>query len=326
MKVRKKILFCICLLCCLLPQTLLAGSRTWALNGNGSITISYELLGDAAFEGETEISIYQVERLVKQGDTEYLEWTDAFEMCNTSLENLTASEAEEAAVKLVEYIADHGISGTTRKMDIQDKMVFTDLEFGTYLVVIDKLPDTCRAARSFLVSVPMFENNSWVYDIQAQIKVEKIPELPEEPGTSADPETPQIPIEPEQPEQPEVVQPAEEKLPQTGQVRWPIYLLTGIGMVCLIVGALFRKKKRKFSICAGTVLIIGALAVLICQEMESINAAREALAILNMYEECSLENLKNPSGEKEKYTEEGMFEKSLELLREVVFFPNIESN
>ena len=79
----------------------------------------------------------------------------------------------------------------------------------------------------FLVSVPMEENGSYIYDVDASPKVELA----------------KLPVEPSKPEQPEL--PGGSKLPQTGQLNWLIPLLVVSGLCLLSAGWLLLFGKRK---------------------------------------------------------------------------------
>lgn len=104
---------------------------------------------------------------------------------------------------------------------------FTNLELGLYLLVQDVAAEGCIKMEPFLVSVPMEENGGYLYDVDASPKVELA----------------KLPVEPSKPEQPEL--PGGSKLPQTGQLNWPIPLLVMSGLCLLSAGWLLRFGKRK---------------------------------------------------------------------------------
>ena len=104
------------------------------------------------------------------------------------------------------------------------KAVFRNVTPGLYLLVQQSAAEGYLAADPFLVSVPMMENGTYIYDVDASPKteLEKAPVTP----------TPEKPNPP--------------KLPQTGQLNWPILVLSGVGIALVVFGGavILTKKKR----------------------------------------------------------------------------------
>lgn len=132
--------------------------------------------------------------------------------------------SDRLAVSLTEYVREHRLSGTERNIGSDGIVLFTALDPGLYLLIQDVAAEGFQTAAPFLVSVPMTENGSYIYDVEADPKVEltKAPAEPEEPVTPVGP-----------------------KLPQTGQLNWPIPLLVVLGLCLLSVGWLLCFGKRK---------------------------------------------------------------------------------
>ena len=107
------------------------------------------------------------------------------------------------------------------------KAVFNDLVPGLYVVTQSATEATpgFLPSQPFLISLPQWENDSYVYDLTADPKVAPEPE----------------PTEPPKPTEPK---PTEPSLPQTGQTNWPVPLLAVCGLVLIMMGGVMRSGKR----------------------------------------------------------------------------------
>lgn len=105
------------------------------------------------------------------------------------------------------------------------KATFTDLSTGLYLVFQETAAKGYSKLNAFLISVPYLENGEYRYNVTAQIK----PELKREP----EPAKPTTPV------------PSDPKLPQTGQMNWPIPLLAVSGLVVFVLGWFLRFGRKK---------------------------------------------------------------------------------
>lgn len=111
-------------------------------------------------------------------------------------------------------------------------VTFAPLEPGLYVVTQKHAQATegFDAIQPFLISLPRWEDGSYVYDLTAAPKVPLVPE-----------ETPPPPSEPTTP--PPSDPPG---IPQTGQLNWPIPVLAAAGMTLFILGwALYSSSGRK---------------------------------------------------------------------------------
>ena len=103
---------------------------------------------------------------------------------------------------------------------------FEDLTLGLYLLVQETPAKGFSPAAPFVVSLPMMEEGKYVYEVDATTKTELIPA----PTTPAP--TPPPP-------------PDDSKLPQTGQLNWPVPLMAVAGIGLFIMGWVlcFGRKK-----------------------------------------------------------------------------------
>lgn len=105
-------------------------------------------------------------------------------------------------------------------------VTFAPLEPGLYLVTQrdDQATDDFAAIQPFLISLPHWEDDGYVYDITA---------------------APKVPLVPEQPTEPTTPTPPSPNLPQTGQLNWPVPLLTILGLSFFCLGWYLCFSKRR---------------------------------------------------------------------------------
>jgi len=112
--------------------------------------------------------------------------------------------------KLSEAVAARGLYGTTGQVSEGGCLEYQDLEPGQYLLVQSKAAEGYQSMKPFCVSVPMSIGGKLIYHIDAKPKLEPVPG---------------------------------EKLPQTGQLIWPVWLLLGTGTFLVGIGLLTGKRR-----------------------------------------------------------------------------------
>lgn len=242
------------------------------LSRTGSIKVSlYDSETSEAVGGGT-LTLYRVAKVQKDNANLSFVYTNGFEDCGVELGDLSEGEL---AGRLAEKIAATAESTTVEISDL-GVAEFGDLEVGLYLVVQTTAAENYNVINPFLVSVPIQENGSYVYDVDALPKVgtaaKKTPEPPDKPDTPDTPDTPDKPEEenpntpaapgPDNPdgwvlgasgENPEAPSPDNPNghvmgahgLPQTGQLSWPIPVLAVTGVVLVAAGIKLKKETRK---------------------------------------------------------------------------------
>ena len=243
------------------------------LSRTGSIKVSlYDSETSEAVGGGT-LTLYRVAKVQKDNANLSFVYTNGFEDCGVELGDL--SEGERAG-RLAEKIAATAESTTVEISDL-GVAEFGDLEVGLYLVVQTTAAENYNVINPFLVSVPIQENGSYVYDVDALPKVgtaaKKTPEPPDTPDTPDTPdkpeeENPNTPVAPGpdnpdgwvlgahgekiylNPEAPSPDNPngyvmGAHGLPQTGQLNWPIPVLAVTGVVLVAAGIKLKKGTRK---------------------------------------------------------------------------------
>lgn len=143
----------------------------------------------------------------------------------SALEDIQSPELAQA---LSEFAKDKGLSGTTLSIGSRGentgKVIFENLEIGLYLLVQDTAAPGYSALKPFLVSVPYLLDGKYAYQVNAQIKAE----------LERTPET--VP--------PASTTPGGPKLPQTGQLSWPVPVLAVLGMGLFSAGWMLRYGKK----------------------------------------------------------------------------------
>ena len=239
------------------------------LSRTGSIKVSlYDSETSEAVGGGT-LTLYRVAKVQKDNANLSFVYTNGFEDCGVELGDLSEGEL---AGRLAEKIAATAESTTVEISDL-GVAEFGDLEVGLYLVVQTTAAENYNVINPFLVSVPIQENGSYVYDVDALPKVgtaaKKTPEPPDTPDTpdtpdKPDEENPNTPAAPgpdnpdgwvlgasgENPEAPSPDNPngyvmGAHGLPQTGQLNWPIPVLAVTGVVLVAAGIKLKKETRK---------------------------------------------------------------------------------
>lgn len=104
---------------------------------------------------------------------------------------------------------------------------FSNLTFGLYLVVQKTVPAGYGKTEPFLVSLPYLYEGEYQYDVASEPKTDLEREVPTKPTSPPTKPTPSS---------------GGGKLPQTGQLWWPVPVLTCGGLGCIVVGLLRRRR------------------------------------------------------------------------------------
>ena len=190
----------------------------------------------------------------------------SYQSSGVSVDGLTSSSQwNQAAKELNDFAAEESIPADVWIVtEGQGVCTIDGLESGLYLVAAETL-ETAEGrydAAPFLVALPMLENEAWDYapTVMPKIQFTAVPVSPEpsapvspEPSSPVSPE-PSEPVSPEpessaspspsgQPAASPTPSPgANEGLPQTGQLNWPIPLLALLGMLLAAAGCLLRRR------------------------------------------------------------------------------------
>lgn len=172
--------------------------------------------------GGGALTLYRVGEVYEDDGNYSFKLTGSFINCGLSLDDI---QSDKLAADLAAYAARQSISGTTQSIANNGTVTFANLELGLYLLVQNTAASGYNKADPFLVSVPMNEDGTYIYEVNAtpKVEVEKAP-------------TPTTPTP---------TKPSTPTLPQTGQLNWPIPILVvaGLALFCLGWALRFRKKR-----------------------------------------------------------------------------------
>ncbi len=158
------------------------------------------------------------------------------------------------AENVADFVQSNNFSAYADTENIDGKAVFNNLDLGIYLVVQTKASDGYEPLMPFLVSIPMNYNGNYKFDVTAEGKTQnKQDSLPTSPAD--DPDNPSAPDTSGKPTDNPTGDgtgnthgnTAGEILPQTGQLNWPVPMLTALGLLLFTLGWLltFSGKREK---------------------------------------------------------------------------------
>jgi len=222
------------LMCLILSVTGLAasaaGSEMPDLDRKGSLSITFTCDGQPISNGN-KVGIFKVADAVFDDSHGYkFVWNGEFAAVGAMPKNLDAVNGE-LAEKLVSIAKDKRVPlyRNSQELDENGDVKFNDLEVGLYLVVHTKKVEITLSDKSkvtytinpFLVSVPQKEGEALTYDVATNPKVSP------EKSTTPPPKKPT---------------PPPKRVPQTGQLWWPVFVLGIAGMIFITAGFVRKSK------------------------------------------------------------------------------------
>lgn len=204
----------LCLLIVLLLCLPAAATEILDPEAPGSLTFLVDYDGQPLNGGSLEI--YQVAKVVIGDHNPHFEPVEALAQSAPDLRDLTAPELAATFAALPELEELESLSGEI----VNGEAKFENLLPGVYLVIQreENATEGYSPLQPFLVSLPQWQEDHYVYDLTLEPKVALEPE----------------PTEPSEPSEP--TEPTEPDLPQTGQLNWPIPLLCVSGFGLFVLG------------------------------------------------------------------------------------------
>lgn len=140
------------------------------LKKNGSITIVMQdsETGEAVPGGMMNL-LYVGSVQEDNGNFSFV-LTEEFADSRESLDTLDA----ELAARLADYAQQYKISGTKAPIGSDGRTKYANVSPGLYLLVQEQTANEYYAVDPFLVSIPLLENGSYLYDVDATPKMEPI--------------------------------------------------------------------------------------------------------------------------------------------------------
>lgn len=186
----------------------------------GSISLSFVYDGTPVPGGA--LTAYRVGEVAEDDGNYGFTLSQYFAPSGADLSDITASGL---ARELAEFATEKELTGTGATIGGDGTAVFSGLTLGLYLVVQTEAAQGYEPVSPFLVSVPMYREEAYVYDVDATPKMETLKKTPEEPPK------PTTPVDP--------------NLPKTGQLNWPIPALAILGLCLFLLGWALRYGKNR---------------------------------------------------------------------------------
>ncbi len=198
------------------------------LDRSGSITVSVQYDGKGVAKAKfTCIRMAYVQEIKGTESGFYFFRTLDGEMIGNELVSEDAAALAEELEKLwLDNQETFEFAEWTKETDENGKVTFTGLEPGLYLIRQPSATYGYSKMAAFLVSVPYVvkdSEDSWHYEYNVTAAAKS--ELEREPVPTA---------------------PPPEKLPQTGQLQWPIPILAVAGMAFLAAGWMMKRREKHY--------------------------------------------------------------------------------
>lgn len=258
----------------------------------GSITaeIRHPDTGESVAE-QAKMELYKIAVLKEENGREWFEPVRDYESLKLDFQVTTADQKKKLTEKIVSHIdrgklpADSTLNGNT------GTFLFDNLEPGIFLLRYSS--DAKKLTIDpFLVVLPTKDekNDAWVYNLTVYPKYAET-----RPTPSPSPETPSPAPQTPKPSSPKPQNPTPVpgpgKLPQTGMLRWPVFLMIISGTLLFAAGwiASFilkvsagKRKKllQRFTMLAGVLLILGGTFLTLENQYHEVQAAEAAARLL----------------------------------------------
>lgn len=203
-------------LLCMMGMTAMAAQEMPDLSKTGSISVTMQDSDSKKTVSGGTLTLYKVGDVQVYNGFSFV-LTDEFSGSRLDLDDV---ESADLAEKLADYAESAGLQGTAVTVGENGVAAFPDLELGLYLIVQTEAADGYYAVSPYLVSVPKLGENGYVYDVDATPKMAALTAVP---VTTDKPDS---------------------KLPQTGQLNWPVPVLSIAGLLLFAIGWALRYSKR----------------------------------------------------------------------------------
>lgn len=187
-----------------------------------------------------EIKLYKVADMTYQGDQITFVPTSEFSGAGVGYsEDMSSDELLKKAKTLSTYAQEQKLTAESAKTQDDGCATFKGMDAGLYLVVPQEYKGY-YTLEPYLISLPQWNASSEVWENQ----VEAVPktELRKKPTES---ETETEETEPSTGGSKGKIYPTAKRLPQTGQLKWPIPILLLAGGTLVLVGWVLMKKAKK---------------------------------------------------------------------------------
>lgn len=152
---------------CAAPAFAAATAASIELTRKGSITVTLRDSESGSAVSGGKLTLYQVASISRKNGNLSYDYTNGFENCGVSLGDLSESDL----ARTLDDKRPAGSKGETLTVDTDGRAVFSRLPLGLYLVVQSTASTGYEKINPFLVSVPLVEEDTYLYDVDALPKV-----------------------------------------------------------------------------------------------------------------------------------------------------------
>lgn len=144
------------------------GTHTIDFSKKGSIKITLTEEQDNEAISGAEITIYKVASADEEEHKLIFTYTDEFNHCKTSLDNLNDTSITKEISKCAKDVSSELVQTTNNLGSVK----FKNLDLGLYLVTQSNKVEGYSNIDSFLVMIPKVEDNKWIYNIKSEPKTD----------------------------------------------------------------------------------------------------------------------------------------------------------
>ncbi len=250
-RLTKRLVISLALMCVMLLGTAVPAMAYTLPNTStpASLTITMKINGECVSGGK--ITLYKTGEIDTRARSYIFVPTEAFKDSGIPINDV---ESRTVAIQLAEYAKENSIAGISKSIGTSGTVRFNNLTVGLYMVTQDIAAEGYEAVAPFQVAVPELGQDGFVYDLEAFPKIEIISwesgDVTTEEEYEGHDENP--PGTPENPDDEDgkigdgkIDDQNDGKLPQTGQLKWPVPVLAFFGMVMFALGWYIRNTERK---------------------------------------------------------------------------------
>ena len=254
MKIQKKLsALLVTLLLCFVMTAGVSAHEVPDMSRTGSVTAVMKYNGGAV--GGGTLTLYKAGDVSEDDGNYSFTLTKDFAGSGLSLEDISASSLPGA---LADYAASARLSGNVAAIGADGKVTVSGLAPGLYLVVQGQAAEGYEAVAPFLVSIPMNENGTYIYDVNVEPKLGALTRTPtastEMPASAGDKKEtketassdPSSSTESSSGSSGTSGSSGEKKtLPQTGQLNWPVPVCAMLGLCLILMGMALRSDRHR---------------------------------------------------------------------------------
>lgn len=200
-------------------------------------SIRFSMLYDGSAVGGGSLTLHRVGDVAEEDGNYTFTLTEAYAASGADLTDLTDTAL---AAGLADYTTANGIAGEGVTIGSDGTAAADGLALGLYLVMQDQPAEGYEPIAPFLVSVPMWDETAgaYLYTVDAAPKLGGLTKTP--PAATA------APAKPDAGDPDTVTTTATAAtLPQTGQLNWPVPVLTLAGLLLMLAGWYLRARAKE---------------------------------------------------------------------------------